>query len=266
MPTTRIAYEQLPGVVRAAVAERIGSGVTAVSVTDGLNSAVAARLLTTGGAYFVKALPTDHRWVFTQRREADLAVHVRPVAAALVAHIVAHGWDVLIFEALDGHTADYRPGSPDLPKVADLLRRIGQLPCPRTGVRDAAQRLSDYVTRPDDTRYFTGTTLLHTDLNCANVLVGDRARIVDWGWATQGAGWLDAAHWALWLIAYGHDANSAEQWARRVPAWHTAPPAGVTAFVDAMVRLWDEINNSNADPFHVRLAAAAHRWQHARRP
>jgi aminoglycoside phosphotransferase (APT) family kinase protein len=66
----------------------------------------------------------------------------------------------------------------------------------------------------------TGHALLHTDLNNTNGIIGDdRAWIVDWGWATRGAPWLDAAYWVIWLIASGHHPSSAVRWAAKVPAW-----------------------------------------------
>ncbi|MEU4214054.1 hypothetical protein [Actinoplanes sp. NPDC026623] len=251
--------------VRNAIEDVVGFVISAPSVGEGLNSSVAALLQPPGGRFFVKALPTDHRWVWTQRREADVAAHVRPVAPALVAHVVAGGWDALIFEALDGHHADYRPGSDDLPKVADLVRRVGELsPPPDIELREAAQRLAAYVPHEEELWYFEGDTLLHTDWNHANVIVGDRARIVDWGWATRGAPWLDAGYWTIWLIASGHSPQSAERWAAQIPAWRAAPQAGVTAFAAANARLWAEIGGDHPDAWTHRMMTASSQWRDSR--
>jgi hypothetical protein len=166
----------------------------------------------------VKALPVDHRWAWTQAREAEIAQYVRPVAPVLHARVVEHGWDALIFEALEGRQADYTPGSADLPYVADLVTRIGELRTSDIALRRAPQRLQVYAD-PSDLHHFAGGALLHTDLNYGNVIVGDdRAHIVDWGWVTLGAPWLDAAYWVIWLVAAGHEPDSAERWAAKVPA------------------------------------------------
>lgn len=264
MPVTRIAYEDLPLAVRNAVEAVTGTVTTVSSVGAGLNSSVAALLHTTGSSYFIKALPSDHRWAWTQAREAEVAEHVRSVAPALLSRVVGGNWDVLVFEALDGHQADYAPGSADLPQVADLLTRLGHLPCPDITLRRAEQRLQAYAD-PSVLHYFAGDALLHTDWNNANVIVnGDTARIVDWGWATRGAAWLDAAYWVIWLIAAGHTPVDAEQSAARVPSWQLAPTAGIDAFATANARLWAATAGPTLDSFTAPMADAAERWHHHR--
>jgi Ser/Thr protein kinase RdoA (MazF antagonist) len=133
------------------------------------------------------------------------------------------------------------------------------VPCPAIELRDAAQRLDNYA---PEVHAFTGPALLHTDLNHANVIVGaDGARIVDWGWATRGAPWLDAAYWVVWLIASGHDPADAEQWASKVCTWTTATDAGLDAFADAQAAVWAEIGARDPDdPWTGPLVTAAHDW------
>ncbi|GAO09677.1 hypothetical protein TPA0598_05_03990 [Streptomyces lydicamycinicus] len=58
---------------------------------------------------------TDHPRAWTQRREAAVAPFLTGVGPALHWRVEAAGWDLLGFEALDGHHADYSPASPDLP-------------------------------------------------------------------------------------------------------------------------------------------------------
>ena len=107
---------------------------------------------------------------------------------------------------------------------------------------------------------------MHTDLNNTNVLVnncasqGDRARLVDWAWATRGAAWLDAGYWVIWLIASGHAPASAEDRAAEIPAWRTAPAEGITAFAAANRSVWGEITTGDPDPWARRLASAATTW------
>lgn len=187
------------------------------------------------------------------------------MGARLIARIVEDGWDVLIFDALDGHHADYSPGSKDLGYVACLLERIGELSCPNTSLRMAEQRLAAY-TSEDQLHHFVGNSLLHTDLNPANVIVDDdEARIVDWGWATRGAAWLDAAYWVSWLIAAGHDPEQAEGWAEQVPAWQTATVEGVTAFAEANANMWAEVGTGSDDPWIRAIVTASEAWRQYRR-
>ncbi|NMO55596.1 aminoglycoside phosphotransferase [Actinoplanes sp. TBRC 11911] len=261
MPVSRIAYADLPEPVRYAIEEITGPPDVLEPASGGLNSAVAATLSSVKGAYFVKALPTDHRWVWTQVREAEVAPHVQAVAPPLVGRVVEAGWDANVFRAVEGHQADYTPGSPDLPLVADLLAQLGKIPCPEITLRRAEQRLSAFADA-GDLHYFAGDALLHTDLNNANVIVGkDRARIVDWGWATRGAAWLDAAYWIIWLIAAGHAPGAAERWAARIPAWRAAPPAGVQAFAKVNAQLWAEIGGEHPDVWTCRLVVASEAWR-----
>jgi hypothetical protein len=63
----------------------------ALCVGPGLNSSVAALLHTPNHRHFVKALPADHRWVWTQAREAEIARNVRPVAPRAARRVVQHG-------------------------------------------------------------------------------------------------------------------------------------------------------------------------------
>ena len=267
MPTTRITFHDLPQRVRAAIEAVTGPVASAVSISEGFNSAVAARLSTPAGDRFCKALPSDHPWVWTQGREAAIAPYLNGVAPELIGRVDVDGWDVLLFEALDGHHADYSPGSSDLPAVMALLEEIAAIPCPAVDLRDAGQRLRNYVNDPADVQHFTGTALLHTDLNPANVIIdAGRGRIVDWGWATRGATWLDPAYWVVWLIAAGHHPAAAEQRASKTSAWHTATSEGVDAFVYAQAALWTEVGGRDPDdPWTARLTAAAQRWAQFRR-
>jgi hypothetical protein len=260
MSPTRIPYWDLPKNVREIVEKSTGEVQHAETVGEGLNSSVAAVLVATDGRFFIKALPTDHRWAWTQAAEADVAPYVRAIAPALITRCVADGWDVLIFEALTGHTADYSPGSGDLQLVVDLLTRLGELPCPDITLREAPLRLQHYAA-PGELHHFAGRSLLHTDLNSANVIVTDGvARLVDWGWATRGAAWLDAAYWTIWLISAGHSPSGAERWAQRIPAWGVAAEAGLAAFAAANALMWQQIGGVQPDAWTRRMVEAANRW------
>ncbi|MEU2021967.1 aminoglycoside phosphotransferase [Streptomyces sp. NPDC016469] len=266
MATTRIVLDQLPPAARTAVEEHTGPLLTVEEATEGFNSEIAARVTSAAGTWHVKGLRTDHPRAWTQHREATVAPFLTGLAPSLRWHVETAGWDLLGFEALTGHHAVYAPGSPDLPEVASLLRRLGDAPCPGIELRRAEQRLERYAVHPDDLHFFAGPHLLHTDLNNTNVLVdddapaGERARLVDWAWATRGAAWLDAGYWVIWLIASGHTPASAEHRAAEIPSWHTAPAEGITAFAAANANVWSEISSADPDPWTQRLAAAATAW------
>jgi hypothetical protein len=259
--TTRIAFEDLPPAVLAEIEARTGPLLKVEPAKEGFNSEIAARLYTETGSIYVKGLRADHPRVWTQRREAEVTPFLRGIAPALRWRIESEDWDLLGFEALDGHHADYAPDSPDVPKVANLLVRLGELPCPDIELRHAEQRLERYASKPDDLNFFAGDSLLHTDLNNANVLVDETAQLVDWAWATRGAAWLDVGYWVIWLMAAGgHSPGSAETWARKVPAWLSAPKEGITAFAVANANVWDEIGGADPDPWTTRMVTASKTW------
>ncbi|MFD4771397.1 aminoglycoside phosphotransferase [Streptomyces niveus] len=266
MPAPSITFDGLPSGARSAIEAETGPILEIENISTGLNSSLSALVHTTGGVVFLKGLRADHRWVWTQQREADINPYVTPLAPRLLFHVVAYDWDVLGFETIDGHHADYSPGSPDLPKVTEALRELSSLPCPEIELRQAEQRLAGYVADPDDAEAFAGNALLHTDWNNHNVLIThDRAHLVDWGWATRGAAWLDPAHLIIWLIAAGHTPPAAEESVAILPAWTSAPPRAVDAFANASANLWDEIAGPTPDDWTMTLRDAARLWQHHRK-
>lgn len=261
MATARMAFDLLPADLVADIEARTGPISEVESATEGYNSQIAARIRCTTGTYFVKGLQEGHRRAWTQTREAAVNPHLGQLSPALISHIVDRGWDLLIFEALDGHHADYSPGSADLPAVAALLSRLAATPCPDIGLRPVEDRLRAYVARRADAQAFVGEVLVHTDPNGTNVIVtGTSAKLVDWAWASRGAAWLDAAYWVIWLIAGGHDPASAETWATEVPAWRQAPPEVLTAFAQAKAEYWQQVAGADPDVFAANTQAAARRW------
>ncbi|WP_329116246.1 aminoglycoside phosphotransferase [Streptomyces sp. NBC_01465] len=261
MPAAPIAFDDLPSEVRTAIEAEIGEILKIENISTGLNSSLSARAYTDSGTTFLKGLRTDHRWVWTQQREADINPYVTPLAPRLLFHVIADGWNILGFEAIDGRHANYSRGSRDLPKVIEAMRRLGDVPCPDIELRQAEQRLSGYVDNPADAEAFKGDALLHTDWNNHNVLVADdRAHLVDWGWATCGAAWLDPAHWIIWLIAAGHTPEEAEAQAAKIAAWDEAPVEGVNAFAAASARLWTEIAGRAPDAWTGKLQSGARKW------
>jgi hypothetical protein len=175
-------WEQLEEPVRLAIEARTGRVRAARTVSAGLNSQLATVLDTDAGTVFVKGLRVDHPGVVRQGREAMINPFVRTVAPRLLWHDRAAGWDVLAFEYVDGvRHADYRPGSPDLPRVIDAMHRLAAIGCPDLPVKQARQRWGAYVDREADLELLDGNALLHTDFNPLNILLGlDRVWMIDW--------------------------------------------------------------------------------------
>jgi hypothetical protein len=106
-----------------------------------------------------------------------------------------------------------------------------------------------------------GDTLLHTDLAPHNMLISNRAHIIDWAWPTRGAAWIDPAVIILRLIEAGHSAADADTWARTsFASWASAPPAAVTVFSDASTTAWDEIARNDPQDCKKNIARHAHDW------
>ncbi len=114
---------------------------------------------------------------------------------------------------------------------------------------------------PGDAVIFAGTTLTHTDWMPDNVLISHgRAWLVDWAWATPGAGWIDPAFWLLRLVAHGHTIEQPEAHAGRMPEYAAADPAHLDVFARANVNMWSKIAGANPIPWAKTMAQAARAW------
>ncbi|MET8831018.1 phosphotransferase [Streptomyces sp. NPDC004610] len=257
----RTTFEELPSAVRAAIESHTGRIHSASPVASGFNSQLAIRLRCDAGDVHVKGLRSDHRRAWTQGREAEVNPYLKDISPELLWRVKGSGWDLLGFDHIAGHHADYGPESPDLSRMVHLLGQLNRVQLPPVELREAGQRLSAYVD-PSQRRLFEGDSLLHTDLNNENVLIhGNRAYLVDWAWATKGAPWLDAGYWVLWLMAAGkHSAEQAEKWACQVPSWGEAAPKALEAFALANSRLWHEIGGDAPDSWTSRMIQASEEW------
>ena len=123
----RIAWDDLPGPLKQAIEARIGP-ITAVRIAAaGQNSPLAAIIDARDGKVFAKGLPSEHRRVITQAREAAVAPLVRDISPALLWHFDEAGWNVLGYEYVPGRHADYTPGSPDLDRLVQLMDALSQI-------------------------------------------------------------------------------------------------------------------------------------------
>ena len=259
MSMLRSRWDDLPPAARAAVEDRTGPILRTRTASAGANSAVATTLYTADSTVFVKGVPTDHPQIRTQQREADVNPHLPASSPRLLWRVRDAGWDLLGYEHVAGRHADYEPGSEDLPLVADALAELQRTPCPDVPLKLAEQRWSEYA-GPRGVDQLAGTTLLHTDLAWHNVLITNRAHVIDWAWPTRGAAWIDPAVLVLRLIEAGHTAQAADAWAHRLPSWSTAPSEAVAAFSEANANAWDEIARNDPQKWKKNMARIAHDW------
>ncbi|MEV6987317.1 hypothetical protein AB0M95_39505 [Sphaerisporangium sp. NPDC051017] len=258
MGTTNVQFGELPPTVIAAVERRIGGIVETRPVAGGAGSVVSAYVETVYGRYYVKGLPADHPRAWTLSREFDVNPFVVPVSPRLEWRITLDGWDLLVFQYVDGRHADYSPGSTDLAVVADMMRAVGELPCLDVKARPAEERWARYSETPE---LFKGDHLLHTAWHPKNVLVSHaEAYLVGWTSPTKGGAWIDPACWVIWLMQAGHEPAAAERAASRVPAWDNASPEAVDAFAMAQANFWGDVVHNEPGQFAKQAAAAAQRW------
>ena len=126
----RIAWDDLPGSLKDAIEARTGR-VTGVHIaTAGQNSPLAAIIGTADGKVFVKGMPSGHRRVITQAREAAVAPLVKEISPALLWSFDEAGWNVLGYEYASGRHADYTPGSPDLDRLVQLMGALSEIKVP----------------------------------------------------------------------------------------------------------------------------------------
>jgi hypothetical protein len=248
----------------ALVRERIGE-VSEVRRTErGFSSDLTALVECEKGPFFVKAVrdrPGGRRESFL--RERAINPFVRPISPSLVWGVEDAGWIVLGFDAVDGRHADFGPGSSDLTRVVALLDRISALPLPGVAREWPETRWDRFAEDEAQAALFSGDTLLHTDINPGNVLLGDAHadHVVDWSWPTHGAAFIDPAWLVVQLVASGHTPAEAESWAARCAGWGDADPAAIDAFAAATVRMHEHYAARRPDETWLgAMTDAARAW------
>ncbi|MEV7011601.1 phosphotransferase [Streptosporangium sp. NPDC051022] len=281
---TEHRWDTLPTEVRDTVTAVCGPIQQAMSLPGGLTAGLAARLDTTAGPVFLKALPDD-------APSAPLYQRERLVGAAIPSGVPSPrmlwsghtaGWIVLLLEYIEtAGEVDLSPASPYLPDVIDLIRVLGEILTPNPGadvppVSDNVEFLCKradalLAAPPSDLESLAayqharaglnldalaGATLLHADLHEGNLLaVPGGVRVIDWGLACQGATWVETALFVPRLILAGHTPEQAEQLATQVPAWKAAPESAVTGLA-AVWSLFREFVSRNG-PAGIQASRAA---------
>jgi hypothetical protein len=256
----RSDWTALPEAVVRRIAERAG-GTHAIPASSGDHAEIAATVTGDNGKVFVKAASSD-LGVRSLRYEllASRAIN-RPYSPAVEWDFETDGWLAVGFEHVDGPHADLSPGSPDLDLLDPTLKELEEMPAP--GGRpwfSPATRLG--FTHPA----MDGETLVHTDLNPANLIVSPRGlRIVDWAFATKAAPWVELALLIQWLIGAGHTPHQAEEWMARSPTWGATNPEILDEFSSKNAAKWSLKAQQNAVPWVLDLAAWTGQWSAHRR-
>lgn len=231
----------LPGPeFRALIAPHTGEVSDIRPAQRGHSTDVTAVIECEKGPFFVKAVPNrpgGRRASLV--REGLINPFVQPLSPAVLWQAEDDMWTVLGFEVIQGRTADFTPGSPDLPAVVELLSRIGSLPLPEVAMEWEETRWDRFTAEESEADLLRGHALLFTDLNPSNFVVGEgRAWAVDWSWPTRGAALIDPASFVIQLVAAGHSPAQAETWAEKCEAWAHADPSAVAVFIAATVRMY----------------------------
>ncbi|MER5493391.1 protein kinase [Streptomyces sp. NPDC002490] len=191
------------------------------------------------GRFFVKGIRNPaggRREQFLRERLINESVHT--VSPRLCWHVESSDWMALGFEQVEAEPSRFEPGSPDLPAVLDLLRRIGDIPLPDLVVDWPETRWDAFVADPAEARLLRGDTLVHGDVAPGNFLVGSGNWVVDWSWPTRGAAFIDPGVLVLQFIAAGHSPAAAEDLLSECPAWLTSDGRGIDVFARANLRMW----------------------------
>lgn len=258
------AWTALPRQVREAVQARVGDVGWLEPPPAGNHAHIAGTLHTEIGLVFVKGsrkdAEDDGAEVRTLRHEAAINPHVQPYAPRLCWTVEEAGWLLLGFEHIDARHADYSPGSPDLDALAKVLDDFQGMTSPDGVVRRVERRWSHVV---DDVTPMAGTTLIHADLNPANLLLTTtgRAYVVDWAFTSRGAAWIELGLLIPWLLKAGHSPVAADKWLSQFPSWVDAGPTAIDLFSRAFAETWRR--RSVADPhvpWKAELAELASQW------
>lgn len=255
-------WESLPPALRAAIEARAGKVKGTSAAGEGLSTSVRLILRSESGEVFVKGTGPGSTSYQRDRLAlgADLAPYVTVVSPPLLWRVRAEGWDVTGWPALPGRPwADQEPGSGDIPKMTRLLTRLSEIPAPDILTRTAREYWAQYS---DDPAAFDGEAIVHRDPSPANFVIdGDRAWMVDFGWAVKGPAWMTSANLIVSLMEAGWAAAGADNALKAVPAWASAPRDAVDELARATVREWDQLTRRG--PLHEVWqfrASVARRW------
>jgi aminoglycoside phosphotransferase (APT) family kinase protein len=298
----RPGWGGVPFVVQIVLEQRLGTQVASwTSQPGGYTAALASRLeLTDGGRVFVKGVPVGHPLERSYTAEAHTAAALPEDAPVpLLLGTVDDEWFLLVFEDIDGHEPDLRPGSAEVGAVVDSVAALHAVltPSPLAGLPPAQRAFGRMLTGwsklaarpPYDLDAWAwhnldklvamesawlpwsdGETMLHTDLRPDNLIyrpADGKVFVVDWAQAARGAAWLDLATLVPHLVRAGHSPREAERLVLQGPAMTGVPAWAVTGFAVALAGYWSAASRQpeplgalGLREFQAESAAAALAW------
>ncbi|GGM48183.1 hypothetical protein GCM10012275_19050 [Longimycelium tulufanense] len=265
MPSHR-DWTDLPDQVRAAIQAHTGPIATVIPTGRGQTCDIAATLrLADGQRRFLKGVQGADRRMRWLRHEVTAGRLAPGLAPEVLFHADVGDWLVVVFEHVEGRTADFSPHSPDLARVAATMQRLATIPASGVGPlrdrweghqswRTLAEKAPDRLDNWHKTHLeslihwesaaanrVAGPSLLHMDLHQHQFLIGPDAhdvRVVDWSWPAQGAPWVDVAFLVIRLTGAGHPPGDAEQWAAGISSWSFTTEEALTSFAARVAGLW----------------------------
>jgi hypothetical protein len=265
----RIGWHGVPEHVRCAVDEALGSPIVeAVTQLGGFSPGAAVRVVCRDGRRaFVKAVGSSLNPDTPGLNRAEIvALRLLPDGAPaprLLSSYDDNDWVALVLEDIDGRRPDLPWTDEDVTAVArslDVLSRARAHASlrPFADVTHVLSGWDDVAAAPEgvDPRLLArlpqmleaqslaqevteGDALVHWDARADNVIVRDgTAVLLDWAWASRGAGWLDTLLLALDFTVQGGPDPDAFLAARPVTAG--VPPHHLRAVVGAIVGVWTD--------------------------
>ncbi|MDM4719793.1 phosphotransferase [Micromonospora sp. WMMA1363] len=243
----------LPDAVAAEVAERVGGIVGVYPAPSGNHAEIASAVIGSTSKAFVKAASGD-LGVRSLRYELAATGAVDRFPPATLWHVERDGWLVVGAELLAGSHADLSPGGADLDLLGVALKGLQESVAPPGAWFTPETRLGF-------TRQADGDTLIHSDLNPANLIVTTHGlRIVDWAYATKAAPWVELALLVQWLIGGGHSPEQAEDWLAQFPAWAETDPEVLDDFAARNASKWASKSRQSTLGWVHDLAAWTCKW------
>ncbi|NUW34798.1 phosphotransferase [Nonomuraea sp. SMC257] len=247
--TTRRSWKELPAGLRREVARRLGGEIRGFGDRPGGFSYGVLGVAefgegageNGGGQVFVKAVPSEDGDGYREEAVVARALPVTVPSPRLRFAVERDGWVLLCFGVAPGRPPHEPWLRHELDAALDALTLcVRELtPSPLTELPTVAGRMAGRCEtwRSLEAAGVTGDTLLHFDLRHDNVLVAPDgvARVVDWGRACLGPGWVDLVCLLLLSRADGVDL---EETFLAHPLGRGAPPGAVDAFLVALADYW----------------------------
>ncbi|MET8358853.1 aminoglycoside phosphotransferase [Micromonospora sp. NPDC005171] len=250
----RSDWTALPESVTAGIAERVGGTFDVAHAPSGDHAEIASTVTGPARQVFVKAA-SGKLSVRSLRYELAVTRAIDRDPPAVLWQFESDGWLVVGTEHLAGPHPDLSPGSTDLNLLLAALKTLQETPAPGETWFTPAARLGFAHPAMD------GGTLIHSDLNPANLIVTPLGlRIVDWAWATKAAAWVELALLVPWLIGSGHSAEQAEQWLTQLPAWTATDRLVLDDFASRNATKWAAKSRRSTETWVHDLAMWTGEW------